>query len=137
VTIGPGALPGDGYWRRAVVLDVHDGDTLKVAVDLGFGAEITLKLRVSHVNAPELSTPAGVTARDYTDAWVSHHASHYLGVTPVNPFLVHYDGWDNYGGRFDGVLVCGANHCLNDDLLSSGNALPYPAVERQRRTLSA
>ena len=39
---------------EAKVLDVHDGDTITVEIDLGFNMKFTDKIRLYGLNAPEL-----------------------------------------------------------------------------------
>ena len=120
--IGPAEMPSDIYWRRAEVLSVHDGDTATVRISVGFSVYTVHPLRVFGVNAPELKNPdgSGVTAAAFTTQWVADHTAH-------GQFMARFVSWDAYNPRFDGVLVCGQNHSLNDDLLRSGNAVPYKA----------
>ena len=59
------ATAGEPYVYNATVVTVHDGDTLKVDIDLGF--RVTLRgvdLRLQDVFAPELNEPGGIPARD-------------------------------------------------------------------------
>jgi endonuclease YncB( thermonuclease family) len=49
----------------AMVLDVIDGDTLDVLVNLGFGVSIKQRVRLYQIDAPELSSEAGKKALDY------------------------------------------------------------------------
>lgn len=53
------------YRYRCRVVDVHDGDTVKVLIDCGFRVSTTVWIRLKDVYAPELSTLEGVGARDY------------------------------------------------------------------------
>lgn len=54
------------YEYRAVVRKVHDGDTITVDVDLGFGFWAhAQQMRLLGIQAPELNTEQGVKARDY------------------------------------------------------------------------
>lgn len=53
------------YVYRAEVLDVHDGDTFKLRVDLGFRCAVTIQCRLHGVNCPELNTPEGKAARAF------------------------------------------------------------------------
>lgn len=55
------AAAKDGPYR-AIVDRVHDGDTFDAVIDLGFGVYTYHAIRVRGMNAPELSTPAGVDA---------------------------------------------------------------------------
>jgi endonuclease YncB( thermonuclease family) len=59
----------------ARVLDVHDGDTLKIDVDLGFSCHTWVWVRLKGVGAPELSEPDGLTARSDVQLWLAEHAS--------------------------------------------------------------
>ncbi len=47
------------------VLEVVDGDTLRMQLDLGWHITYTTRVRIAHINAPELSTPEGIRARAY------------------------------------------------------------------------
>lgn len=59
------------YFYRATVLEVHDGDTVTLKVDLGFRTFVIDRFRLygpdpaakMGLNAPELTTPAGKRAR--------------------------------------------------------------------------
>jgi endonuclease YncB( thermonuclease family) len=53
------------YIYRAEVLDVHDGDTYRLRVDLGFRCAVTIQCRLHGVDAPELNTPEGKAARNF------------------------------------------------------------------------
>jgi endonuclease YncB( thermonuclease family) len=51
-------------WQgRAEILEVHDGDTFKAWVDLGWNIYFRATIRVRGVNSPELPTFAGVQAQ--------------------------------------------------------------------------
>lgn len=55
------------YEYRATVLKVIDGDTVDVAVDLGFHARLDMRLRLAGIDAPELhaaDSAPGKAARD-------------------------------------------------------------------------
>jgi endonuclease YncB( thermonuclease family) len=50
-------------WQgKAEVLEVHDGDTFKVFVDLGFNTYLRANVRIADINAPELPTAPGFAA---------------------------------------------------------------------------
>ena len=57
------------YFYRARVVDVYDGDTCRVDIDLGFNTFLRReKIRLSGINAPELrgkEREAGLKSRDY------------------------------------------------------------------------
>lgn len=53
------------YRYDAYVLDVHDGDTYKLRVDLGFHASLVIQCRLHGVDCPELNTQEGKLARAF------------------------------------------------------------------------
>jgi endonuclease YncB( thermonuclease family) len=61
--------------RRAQVLSVHDGDTIKVILDQGFGQTLTDPdgLRLLGVYAPELTQPGGPECRQFVSDWLAAH----------------------------------------------------------------
>lgn len=66
----------------ARLLDVHDGDTVKLDVDLGFSTHAYIWLRLRGVRAPELATTEGQLAREECRAWFDIHAPDgYVQVT--------------------------------------------------------
>jgi len=101
-----------GPWP-AKVLDVHDGDTMRLDIDLGFDLSIKMSCRVYGINAPELNTDAGKEARDYAQTLV--HVGDTVRV------LSH--GWDKYGGRFDGTVWLADGTEFNQTMLDTGHAV--------------
>jgi endonuclease YncB( thermonuclease family) len=99
-----------------------DGDTLHVALSHAviapFAVTLTIerKLRLAGINCPELKTPDGMKARDFTAQWLLNHAPPYT-------IAVHGSGLDKYSDRIDGRLIAADGHCLNDDLLAAGQAV--------------
>lgn len=67
-------VPTSRHYPVARVLQAHDGDTLKLEVDLGFSTLARVWIRLKNVRAPELSEPTGPTARNDTLGWVKDHA---------------------------------------------------------------
>lgn len=105
------------------VRSVHDGDTVHVDLDLGFGITLNgaswddkplLSCRVYGINAPELSTDAGKAARNYAMTLL----------TPGLRVTVLSHGWDKYGGRFDGEITLPDGRDFGAAMLASGNAVP-------------
>lgn len=93
----------------AVITSIHDGDTCRMRIDLGFGifAE-QFACRFYGINAPELSTDEGKRSRDHLEE-----------IMPVgSKVLVISHSWDKYGGRFDGEITLNGvsiNHAMVDD----------------------
>jgi hypothetical protein len=59
---GPGQKPDDL---------VHDGDTVKLLIDLGFDARTEKWIRLAGVRAPELTQPGGREAQSYLREWLT------------------------------------------------------------------
>jgi micrococcal nuclease len=56
------------FTYKAQVASVHDGDTVTLDVDLGFGITKRETFRLARINAPELFGPSkaeGIAARDF------------------------------------------------------------------------
>lgn len=58
----------------ARVAVVHDGDTLKLEVDLGFSTLARVWIRLKGVRAPELKEAAGPQAKQDLEAWLATDA---------------------------------------------------------------
>lgn len=56
--------PSD-YIYLAQVLDIVDGDTLDLSIDVGFGVKRELRSRLADIDAPLLDTAKGRAARDF------------------------------------------------------------------------
>jgi endonuclease YncB( thermonuclease family) len=68
-------MPETGWtWPVARVIDVHDGDTIKLAVSLGFEVWSQPWIRLLDVRAPELSEADGPKAREDVLAWLAEYA---------------------------------------------------------------
>lgn len=104
---------------------VIDGDTIQLTVDVGFNIHITQRIRLLGVNCPEHGTPEGDAATAYTTQWLAQHGLDLVLRTVK-------DRNDKYG-RLLGIVMAGA-HSLNDDLVTTGHAVPY---DGGRRTLPA
>lgn len=102
----------------AVVVDVHDGDTMTLMLDLGFNIAFRSACRVYGINAPELATPEGKTALAFALTLVKQGDK----VTVVS------HGWDKYGGRFDGTVSLADGRDFGKVMVESGNAVPYFGV---------
>jgi endonuclease YncB( thermonuclease family) len=105
------------YEYAATLKSIHDGDTLRLVVDLGFEVQETMIIRLYGLNAPELSTDAGKTALVYVVNWFKDN-----GQTVI--LQSHKDKQEKYG-RYLGTILASNGKSLNADLLSSGNAVPY------------
>jgi endonuclease YncB( thermonuclease family) len=103
----------------ADLLHVHDGDTMRFRITLGFGIEVEHNIRLLGVNAPELSTPAGKTSAAWATAWFAAHPGPYK--LDSNPARAE----DKYGRYLTSVVAADGTD-LATELLAAGQAVPYP-----------
>jgi endonuclease YncB( thermonuclease family) len=104
----------------ATVLEVHDGDTLKVNADLGW--HITLinqPVRLAGVDAPELATDAGKAAAAFTAALAPPGTM----VTLVSHSLDKY-------GRVLGTITLPDGQDLSAALIAAGHGVDYHGGKR-------
>lgn len=97
------------------VTRVIDADTVELSVDVGFRITHHLTARLLGINAPEMSTAAGVTARA---ALVSLVQGRTLEVRTVK------DRNDKYG-RMLATIMLDETQSVNDWLIEQGYAVPY------------
>lgn len=113
------------YVYPGEVLRVVDGDTVNVRLilidtDLGFNAVTRLthdiKLRLGGINAPEMSTQEGKNAKQYLSSIIA----------PGTQCIVYTvkDRTEKYG-RYLAWIYIDNNVCVNDLMISSGNATEY------------
>jgi endonuclease YncB( thermonuclease family) len=122
----------------ATVLDIHDGDTSRLSVqvarwrssdrDLG-GFHLYVEhgwlclhapIRFLGINAPELATPEGKAALAYLQTLLA------VGdVVTLRSYVGKPVGTDKYS-RWDGVLVRADGLVINDAMVAAGHAIPYP-----------
>jgi endonuclease YncB( thermonuclease family) len=105
---------------RGEVDYVRDADTIYVKLliekDAGFDvvldAKIYARVRLLGLNAPELATPEGKTARDFVRQLLPAGTS--VTVTSV--------AWDKFGGRVDGHVALSDGRDLGELLIQTGHA---------------
>ena len=98
----------------ATVARVVDADTLALILDLGWHITLTTSARIGGIDAPELSTVAGKTARDYVRALLPAGAA----VTFVSHSL------DKYGRPLGSVRLPDGRD-LAEVLRLAGHAVAY------------
>src|SRR2546430_15665120 len=89
------------YFYKATITGIHDGDTLRMEIDVGFTihfltpslkSNLPMSLRIFGYDAPELGRPdtLGEQARDSLIAWTQTHPG---------PYMIHTvkDSEDKYG----------------------------------------
>jgi endonuclease YncB( thermonuclease family) len=118
------------YQYRAQVERVIDGDTIVLAVDLGFGTWLRAQsFRLLGINAREKNDPGGAEARAHLIALLPPGTA--LTITSVKA--------DKYGGRYDAHVILPNGTNLSDVLVqtewaaawSGAGARPLPPWPRK------
>jgi micrococcal nuclease len=124
------------YTYRGQVLEVHDGDTVRLDLDLGVGTshrDIDLgfdvhilgrrlrlreDVRLYGCNAIELAQPGGTEARD-----------HLASLLPVGTWAsVETIKNDKYGGRYDAKITLPDGSDLTARMIADGYAAPWDGI---------
>ena len=113
---------------EAKVLDIHDGDTISIEIDLGFQMRFTDKVRFYGINAPELKI------RDEKNKMVENPlgtktlntVKEFIKIGDVITIETIKDKKEKYGRYLANVYVLLDDRqiCLNDYLLNNGLAVP-------------
>jgi endonuclease YncB( thermonuclease family) len=106
------------------VLNVVDGDTIDIELDLGFNIKMKERVRLLDVDTPEVFGPnaeaAGSIASDFTKKWIDDRQK------INNRFAYHsirYNARDKYGRSLGILMWTGAKlaESLNEAIVASGN----------------
>lgn len=111
------------YEYRAEIETGVDGVTVDDPQDLGIDVRIDLTLRLAGINAPEMSTNAGKTAR----AWLLERLTTPAGLATLTVRTVK-DRKEKFG-RYLAYLIDGAG-VINDEMVRTGHAVPYDGGAR-------
>jgi endonuclease YncB( thermonuclease family) len=101
------------YVYRAEVLDVHDGDTYRLRVDLGFRCAVTIQCRLHGVDCPELGTAEGKAARLFVIATLGFNLGVVIRSYKDQRSFERWvcDVWlDEHDGRNLGDVILAAGH---------------------------
>lgn len=97
---------------------VIDGDTIVADIDLGFGVWLPdRRCRIAHIQAPEITQPGGVEAKEYLEGLIKDVPLTVEVVQRVDKYgrpLIKLFAWE----RDVGALM-----------LSNGHAIPYGLVK--------
>lgn len=119
------------FWYGATVLNVIDGDTIDLMIDLGFNIHHKIRVRLYGVNTPESRTKdlaekeMGLKAKSFTKDWLTNHKWVYVNTIP--------DKNDKYGRILARIyssddINAATTACLNKDIIQSGYAREYYGV---------
>lgn len=104
------------YEYSGNVLDIHDGDTLHMLVDLGLDITVRMTIRLYGINAPELPTPEGVASKQFLIDTLFDRKTITLRTIK--------DHKEKYG-RYLGILILADGTNVNELMVSSGHAVVY------------
>lgn len=105
--------------QRVKVLNVHDGDTVKVLVDRGGPNEQQeiWDIRLKDVFAPELSQPGGPECRDFVTNWLQSYSDGSSWPFMLETFRTpKSDQYDMTFNRIVGVIRNSNTISLNDSI---------------------
>jgi len=119
------------FWYGAKVLNVVDGDTVDLMIDLGFNVHHKIRVRLFGVNTPESRTKdasekeMGLKAKSFTKDWLDRHQWVFVNTIP--------DKNDKYGRILAMVYSSDkvddpTTACLNVDIVQAGFAREYYGV---------
>lgn len=107
------------YEYRAEVIDVIDGDTIRVRVDLGFSTFLVATLRLVGIDTPERHTNEGQRAWEYLKDLLA------AGRVTVQTMRT-----EKYG-RYLANVRDPAGRSVNELLVEAGHAKPYHGGKRE------
>lgn len=116
------------YWYTGKVLNVVDGDTMDLMVDLGFSVHHKIRVRLYGVNTPESRTKdaaeksMGLKAKEFTKDWLHNHETVFIKTV--------VDKNEKYGRVLAEIYSSGdidapTTACLNKDIIGAGYAREY------------
>jgi len=111
------------YIYNAKLLRVVDADTVDVSIDLGFDIWIRERVRLRGINAPEKRTKdlnekrRGIEAESFVLNLFDQYGTEFTLITEYTR--------GKYG-RTIGEIIFPNGTSLNESLLQSGHAVPYP-----------
>lgn len=112
------------YIYECKVLNIVDGDTIDIEIDLGFNIKVKERVRLLGVDTPEVfgtkAEPAGNIASNFTKTWIEQRQK------LNNKFAYHsikYNARDKYGRSLGILMWTGstAAESLNEAIKASGN----------------
>lgn len=118
------------FFYHANVIDVYDGDTIRVDIDLGFNMSLrNMKVRLAGIDTAEMKSKDAALKQRATEArdWLRAKC---LG----KDIFLESLGLDKYG-RWLGRLHMPDGSCLNDLLITSGLAVSYDGGTKNQELL--
>lgn len=108
------ALKDNLYWYKATIVDIHDGDTIRVNLDKGLTDwNIGKYVRFARINAPELLSTGGAESLAYLKELLKDQKEVYLRTNKT----------ENYGRLLADVYRITDDLNLNDAMVQAGHAV--------------
>ena len=106
------------YIYKGKVIKVVDGDTVDIAVDLGFGVKMIQRFRLYSINAPEMRGE---------DRALGKAAKQFLTELIIDkPIMVKtYKDEQGKYGRYLADLYTVDMECINEIMVKNGHAVEY------------
>jgi len=112
-------------WPIAHLETIHDGDTLRLAIDNGFGSRAVEWIRLVDVRAPELRAPGGpeagtIATREVAEWFAAHAPDGIVQVTTYRTTAPLEIRFRQSFTRYLGVVTAPDGAVLNSYLLGKG-----------------
>ena len=107
------------YTYKALVIDVYDGDSITVELDLGFKIQFTAKIRLANIDTPEIrgeERPDGLISKE----WVENKILNKWVIIKTNK-----DKTGKYGRYLGEIWLEGEEISINEQLINEGLAERY------------
>jgi micrococcal nuclease len=116
----------DLYTYRAWVVNILDGDTVKVVVDLGFGVRSVQTLRLRGIDAPEIATADGMEAKKALEKMLNVKGTGTISKDKMEPvpgvsILIKTVKSDKYDRYLADIFV--SSTYVNQKLVDDGQAV--------------
>ena len=113
------------YTYQAKLIEVIDGDTVDLLIDLGFGVHVKERCRLYGIDAPEMPTEAGKAAKAYLESLLGVATGELFVATRKMPRKPK-EKTDKYG-RYLAVLYDGSHH-IESDVSESSLAMMQASI---------
>ena len=104
------------YVYKAKIINVVDGDTVDMIVDLGFYTFIKERFRLSHIDTPELNSP------DAEERKKAVEAKNFMSQYNNQDVLIKSSKKDKYGRFLAEIYQLNSTTSINDSLVSNNLA---------------
>ena len=112
------------YVYNCKVLNVVDGDTIDIEIDLGFHIKVKERVRLLGVDTPEVfgqnAEAAGTVASEFTKTWIRERQAIW---DRFSYHSIKYNARDKYGRSLGILMWTGSklSESLNEAIVASGN----------------